>query len=292
MDPRTDFPPIRACIFDMDGLLLDSEDKYTICVNTILERYGRPKIPWSVKAQMQGRPGPASGAIFHAWAKLPRTLAEFQNEQFALQRELFPSCGSLPGVEKLLSDLKSATIPQPGSPERANVHVALATSSHSANFKLKTDHLKSLFSIFPQERRVLGDDERIPEGRGKPAPDIYFLALKTINESLPESESEVKPEECLVFEDSVLGVESGRRARMRVVWVPHPELKGEYAGREGEVLAGATGGSGCDEHQVGKVGDGWGVELGSLEDFDWERYGISIDDSKAEKLLLSFNAIN
>lgn len=86
----------------------------------------------------------------------------------------------------------------------------------------------------------------------------------------------MKPEECLVFEDSVPGIEAGRRAGMRVVWVPHPGLAGEYVGREGEVLAGATGAGEGDLHQVGVIGDGWGEQLESLENFDWKKYGIKI----------------
>lgn len=42
----------------MDGLLIDSEDIYTFCNNVILHQYGKPNLPWSVKAQLQGRPGP------------------------------------------------------------------------------------------------------------------------------------------------------------------------------------------------------------------------------------------
>lgn len=42
----------------MDGLLIDSEDLYTICTNEILAEYGKPKLPWNIKAQLQGRPGP------------------------------------------------------------------------------------------------------------------------------------------------------------------------------------------------------------------------------------------
>ena len=42
----------------MDGLLIDSEDKYTIAINTILHEYGKPSLPWSIKAQLQGRPAP------------------------------------------------------------------------------------------------------------------------------------------------------------------------------------------------------------------------------------------
>lgn len=42
----------------MDGLLIDSEDKYTIITNAILQEYGKPLLPWSIKAQLQGRPAP------------------------------------------------------------------------------------------------------------------------------------------------------------------------------------------------------------------------------------------
>ncbi len=52
------FPNVRACLFDMDGLLIDSEDIYTKCNNVILHEHGKPSLPWKVKALLQGRPGP------------------------------------------------------------------------------------------------------------------------------------------------------------------------------------------------------------------------------------------
>ncbi|KAF8434926.1 hypothetical protein BGX38DRAFT_1218708 [Terfezia claveryi] len=48
--------PIRACLFDMDGLLINSEDLYTKVTNTILGELDRPMLPWSIKAKLQGRP--------------------------------------------------------------------------------------------------------------------------------------------------------------------------------------------------------------------------------------------
>lgn len=158
-----------------------------------------------------------------------------------------------------------------GKDER--IHLALATSSHAKNFKLKSDHLGNLFSVFTDERRVLGDDPRIPKGQGKPAPDIYLLALKMVNETLPAGEAPIKPEECLVFEDSVPGVEAGRRAGMQVVWCPHPELRKEFAGREKEVLAGRV--EGQTEHR-GEADDGWAREFVSLENFPYGDYGIDV----------------
>lgn len=98
------------------------------------------------------------------------------------------------------------------------------------------------------------------------------------------------PEECLVFEDSVPGVEAGRRAGMRVVWCPHPELLGEYRGREGEVLAGRTGlreGDGEEGREgqrvagaPGDIDDGWAELLESLEEFPYERYGIKVVEKR------------
>lgn len=48
-------PPIRACIFDSDGLLINSEDIYSITINKVLHEYGVSDIPWSIKATQQSR---------------------------------------------------------------------------------------------------------------------------------------------------------------------------------------------------------------------------------------------
>ncbi|ESZ92607.1 HAD superfamily hydrolase [Sclerotinia borealis F-4128] len=276
MVPRTDFPPIRACLFDMDGLLLDSEDKYTLVTNTLLKKYNKPSIPWSIKAQMQGRPAASATAIFFSWANLPISNEQYIEEQESLKKELFQTCMPLPGVEILLRELENA---RTRGKEERKLHIALATSSHREMYDVKTTNHVTLFETFPTHRKVLGDDPRIGPGRGKPAPDIYLLALETINLSLEKGEEPVKPEECLVFEDSVPGVESGRRAGMRVIWCPHPELKGEFIGREGEVLAGSTGEGGVlkEDGVVGTVGDGWADYLETLESFPYERYGILVN---------------
>lgn len=168
--------------------------------------------------------------------------------------------------------------------------MAVATSSIRRNFEIKTETMKDMFSVFAEDQIVTGDDPRVPKGRGKPLPDIYLVALETINEHIrkisPEK-AEVQPNECIVFEDSIPGVEAGRRAGMRVVWCPHPGLLNEYLGREGEVLAGKTGEHKEDEIEshgigtikgspghVGEIDDGWAELLHSLEDFKYERYSI------------------
>ena len=107
-----------------------------------------------------------------------------------------------------------------------------------------------------------------------------------------KGEPEITPEECLVFEDSVPGVEAGRRAGMRVIWCPHPELLKIYRGREAEVLAGITGMQKDDDEvedalieagvsgklrgRPGRIDDGWAELLLTLKGFPYERYGISV----------------
>jgi pseudouridine-5'-monophosphatase len=87
------------------------------------------------------------------------------------------------------------------------------------------------------------------------------------------------PNECLVFEDSVAGVEAGRRAGMRVVWVPHPDVAVEYQARQKDVLAGRTGMIVGDDWQLGEIDDGWAEIIPSLEHFNYEKYGIELKTS-------------
>ncbi|RMX75683.1 hypothetical protein D0869_11396 [Hortaea werneckii] len=307
--------PIRACLFDMDGLLIDSEDLFSHCTNTVLHEHGKPSLPWHIKAQLQGRPGPSAGKIFQEWAQLPISNEELMRRISELQREVFPGCKALPGVEALLTALSQARVvgknagskPESSSDEEGEekMEIALATSSHKANYDLKTQHLQPLMSVFPAANRILGDDPRIPPGRGKPAPDIYLLALETINArrraQQPGNDDEISPAECLVFEDSVPGIEAGRRAGMQVVWVPHPGLRKEMEGKEAEILAGRMGtheeveaknreigtvvggqeedgaaGSKRKEGAPGEIGDGWGRFLETLEGFPYAEYGIRV----------------
>lgn len=130
-------------------------------------------------------------------------------------------------------------------------------------------------------------------------PDVFLLALGRINsDRVRAGGGEIRPEECLVFEDSVAGVEAGRRAGMRVCWVPHQGLRKVWGGREGRVLQGKSGEEEEEEEGYAKgmdIGsgeeqkdrhfeersrlwseDGWAEMRMSLEDFDYEHYGIRL----------------
>ncbi|KAE8347148.1 hypothetical protein BDV24DRAFT_147240 [Aspergillus arachidicola] len=247
----------------MDGLLINSEEIITLSTNQLLKKYNRPPIDRSIRAQFMGIPGSTNSDTFHNWAKLP-----ISREQFA--------CDRFPGAEKILSTLSQACSASSG----ARVELALASSTKSRSYELKTSRpeTKRLLSFFPSDRRVLGDDPRVRQGRGKPAPDIYLVALQSLNLAAAACGAKpILPHECLVFEDSVIGVEAGRRAGMRVVWVPHPDVAVEYQARQKEVLAGRVGIIEIsDEEQLGQLDDGWAECIPSLEHFDYGKYGIEI----------------
>ncbi len=259
----------------MDGLLINSEDVITQSTNQVLEKYGRPPFTRSIRAQLMGIPDSTNGDLFHNWATLPISRERFARESKEQMRQNFPNSKPLPGVEELLSNLSSARSASSGD----RIELALASSTKRQSYELKTSttETKRILGFFPSDRRVLGDDPRVRQGRGKPAPDIYLVALQSINATADSGGKAIMPSECLVFEDSVVGVEAGRRAGMRVVWVPHPDVAVEYQARQKEVLAGRMGMIEIgDDWQLGDIDDGWAESIPSLEHFSYEKYGIDV----------------
>jgi len=244
-------------------------------MNQLLEKYGRPAFTRSIRAQLMGIPDSTNGDVFHNWAKLPISREQFARESTEQMRLHFPNCKPLPGAEKLLSNLSRARSASSG--DRIELALASSTKSHSYELKTSGPETKRLLSFFQSDRRVLGDDPRVRQGRGKPAPDIYLVALQSLNSAADSGEKAIMPNECLVFEDSVAGVEAGRRAGMRVVWVPHLDVAIEYQARQKDVLAGRTGMIEVgDDWQLGEIDDGWAESIPSLEHFNYEKYGIDV----------------
>jgi pseudouridine 5'-phosphatase len=233
-----------------------------------------------------GVPGSSNGHVFHTWANLPISREQFAHEQEVEQEKLFPLCEPLPGAAQLLETLTARGRNVPGGGAGSLVEVALASSSKGQSYerKIVRPGTKALLELIPAQRRVLADDPRMDGARGKPAPDIFLAALQSINDSLPAGEPEISPAECVVFEDSVPGVEAGRRAGMRVVWVPHPDLKRHFTGREEEVLAGRTGLVPVEGGEApGEINDGWAEELGRLDEFDYVKYGLEVVSADARQ---------
>ncbi|KAF2190620.1 HAD-like protein [Zopfia rhizophila CBS 207.26] len=280
----TNFPLVRACIFDVDGTLLNSEDIYTKIYNNILREYGKPDYPWSIKATQQSRGTPGTLRLIE-WAQLPLSVSDWKAKEKA-HIDLFTKSKLLPGISTLLQTLKTQTSP--------TIKLALASSASRQSFSLKTSHISSISNIFPEAFcRIFGDDPDMTGCEKKPSPDIFLLALKRLNDMLvADGEPPLKAEECLVFEDSIAGVESARRANMRVIWVPHPGLAEVCRGREMDVLMGRTerdgerpdfSATGLEEEKQnlsrGKrimSEDGWAEMRVSLENFPYEEYGIQL----------------
>jgi pseudouridine 5'-phosphatase len=214
------------------------------------------------------------------WANIPLSLEQWKEKE-AAQIRLFSKTKLLPGVMDLLQNLSRSTSPR--------IRVALASSAGRKLFNIKTDHIPELRHHFVSECCVFGDDPSMASCNKKPAPDIFLLAKDLLNQAfIADEEPAVTPEECLVFEDSIAGVEAGRRAGMQVVWVPHPGLAKVCRGREQEVLTGRTEDRGTpeftdrgEEHEELPHGsllsqDGKARMLQSLEDFPYAAYGIKV----------------
>ena len=86
----TAFAKIKAILYDMDGLLLDTENFYTDVTQQIVSRYGK-NFDWSIKSQMLGRPALESARTLVRVLELPIRPEDYLMERKALlnQRVLF-----------------------------------------------------------------------------------------------------------------------------------------------------------------------------------------------------------
>lgn len=94
--PRTAVGPIKAVIFDMDGLLLDTEGIYTEVTQIIAERYGRT-YDWGIKQHIIGRGAQDLADYVVKALDLPITAAEFLKIREPLMSERFPNAWACRG---------------------------------------------------------------------------------------------------------------------------------------------------------------------------------------------------
>ncbi|KDN45471.1 HAD-like protein [Tilletiaria anomala UBC 951] len=233
---------VKAVLFDMDGLLIDSEGVYTQVVNDVLRPYGKEQT-WEIKAHLMGMPERnAVKTLFqHLWPPRPNTdevwspECPFDIDSFLQARnktldDAFSKVKPMPGAERLVRHLAAHGVP-----------ICIATGSKQRNYKIKSSANPSLFAPF-EGRVICGDDPRLT--RGKPTPDVFLLAAREglkndgwkdrVREPGPQADGSLKGGErdILVFEDAKPGVQAGLAAGMNVVWVPDPNLKALYSGND------------------------------------------------------------
>jgi pseudouridine-5'-monophosphatase len=200
------FPVVTHVIFDMDGLLLNTEPFYTQVAGNIAARFGRV-FDWTLKSRMIGLRAPDSARLFLDTLAIPLSVAEYLEMRREMLEKLFPLAEPLAGARELTAHLK-----------RHGVPIAVASSSDGKYFGLKTSRHREWFATF--DCIVLGDDPEVKHG--KPAPDVFLAVARRMR---------VAPSECLVFDDSPAGIEAALAAGMYAVAVPDPNVNpASYAG--------------------------------------------------------------
>jgi HAD superfamily hydrolase (TIGR01509 family) len=182
---------MKAVIFDLDGVLIDSEPLHALADNQLLtesgigtpETYFDRFVGWTNKAM---------------WEEIKKdyNIALSTDELIALQLPLKLKLlregdyNSVPGIIELLERIKKMEIP-----------MAIASSSPRQFIEevLEKIGVKQYFTLWLSGEEV---------ERSKPEPDIFLKVAELLN---------VNPNECLVIEDSTSGIIAAKRAGMRCI---------------------------------------------------------------------------
>ncbi len=184
---------LRAVVFDMDGLMFNTEDVYWKVGTELLRRRG-PQFTRELNNAVMGRPPRACFEEMIRWHSLDDTWEELASESEEIFLSLLDdSLAPMPGLVELLDRLEAAAIPK-----------AICTSSVRRL-------LVAILSRFRMEPRfqITLTAENITHG--KPHPEIYEKAAQWFG---------IDPHEMLVLEDSRTGCLSAARAGAFVVAVP------------------------------------------------------------------------
>jgi HAD superfamily hydrolase (TIGR01509 family) len=189
----------EAAVFDMDGLLLDSERPIRDAWLQAAQSLGVALAPMDYLSVVGLNHADANARMLALFGddddtlRAARLLVQSQlDEQFTTR-----SFGVKPGARRLLQALADAGLP-----------CAVASSTHRAEVHRRLNNA-GLIEFFAA---MCGGDE---VSRGKPAPDLYLLALRRLGAHASKS---------LAFEDSGHGVQAALAAGLAVVTVP--DLKG------------------------------------------------------------------
>ena len=181
-----------AIIFDMDGVIVDSNPYHKIALQQFAREHGHELTEQLLKEKVYGRTN--KQWILNLFGSLPEAkINQYAQEKEALYRELYKN--DIKPVKGLVTFLDLL--------EKNNIPKAIGTSAPGVNvdFSLDDTNLRKYFSI-------ILDDTFVTEG--KPNPEIYIKVAKALN--LPNSQ-------CIVIEDSLSGVTAGKRAGSKVIGI-------------------------------------------------------------------------
>jgi HAD superfamily hydrolase (TIGR01509 family) len=183
----------RAVVFDMDGLMFNTEDVYWLVGTELLRRRGCC-FSRELSDAMMGRPPQSSFDVMIRWHSLDATWQELAAESEKIFLELLEQrLAPMPGLMELLRALEKA-------------HIAKAIGTSSGRRSLEA--ILSRFALEPRFQFILTAEDIT---RGKPDPEIYLKAAARFG---------IPPSQMLVLEDSQTGCRSAAAAGALVVAVP------------------------------------------------------------------------
>ena len=189
-------PPLhryRAVVFDMDGLLLETEVLWQRAEARLFERHGA-QFTFEDKLTVMGTSAAFTGEFF------ARRLGYPADRAGSLVREV---------SDLMLAELQAQVEARPGAAElvkRLRGRVPLALASNSPRFLIDAALLSAGFSD-AFDAVVSSEDVALP----KPAPDLYLLACKRLG---------VAPADALALEDTSSGIAAAKAAGMACIAVP------------------------------------------------------------------------
>lgn len=188
---RSNPRPPTALIFDMDGVLVDSNPFHLEKWVELLSRHGIPFDRERLRAQVLGQRNDVALRLFFG-TKLSRDERRRMSEELEARfREAFrPHARPLPGLVALLEECRRAGIP---------MAVASSAMRKNVEFVVQTLELAPCFRVL-----VNGDEVSRP----KPDPEIYLAAAERLG---------AKPMHAVAFEDSFIGIAAAKRAGMKCV---------------------------------------------------------------------------
>ena len=192
---KENFP--NAVIFDMDGLMLESEGVWSEVDKQVVSFYGK-EFDTGLKHLFMGCERLESARRFCEAYGIPAPPEEVADRRSQLVAGHYAKDVKLmPGLEELIGMLETMGMP-----------LAVATSAECSIVNI----VKSRFDIFNKFKAIVCADE---VENGKPSPDLYLEAAKRLG---------IAPGLCLVFEDSPNGIFAALAAGMKVIGVPNPHV--------------------------------------------------------------------